>query len=134
MSAGTAAAGKAAIAVSTVIPAAMMATMMATACASSAPPKPYYQTRTYQASAHAKPAIVECLIGKHVIPRSDVSASWFGNGRVASNAAFAGWLLEHGRNRYAGKTLDAWIGQAQRVWPSSYCGPSPAPAAPAGSQ
>lgn len=105
---------------------------MAAACGSPAPPKPYYQTRTYQAYAYAQPAIVQCLITKHVIPQSDVSPSWFQNGAVVSNAAFAGWVLTHGYQSYGGTTLDAWIDRARRSWPSAYCGPSPAPAAPAG--
>lgn len=105
------------------------AAMLAAACASPAPPKPYYQTRTYQAYARAQPAIVGCLIAKHVIPQRDVSGAWFRNGTVNSNAAFAGWLLSHGQKRYGGQALDAWIDQARRDWPSSYCGPSPEPAA-----
>ena len=121
---GAISAGKFA-ALSSVIP----AVMLAAACASSAPPKPYYQTRTYQAYAQAQPAIVQCLIAKHVIPQSDVSGSWFRSGTVTPNAAFAGWLLSHGRKSYGGQALDAWIGQARRAWPSGYCGPSPAPSA-----
>lgn len=105
------------------------AAMLAAACSSPSPPKPYYQTRTYQAYARAQPAIVGCLIAKHVIPQRDVSGAWFRNGTVDSNAAFAGWLLSHGQKRYGGQALDAWIDQARRDWPSSYCGPSPGPAA-----
>ena len=107
---------------------------LAAACASPAPPKPYYSTRTYQANAYAQVAIVQCLIGKHVIPQSDVSGqSWYSNGTVQSNADFASWFTAHGMQVYGGKKLVDWVDQARHGWPTSYCGPSPAPTASAGS-
>lgn len=73
-------------------------------------------------------AMVQCLINKGLVPSRDVQGqSWFKDGKVLPKAEFGTWVQTYSSNKYGDKTLDDWLNQAQKDWPSSYCGPSPAP-------
>lgn len=71
--------------------------------------------------------VITCLIDKGIITKRELKkAKWYNNGHAnTTNPSFEGWFVVRENKQYDGKSLEAWVDDAQQSWPKEMCGPRP---------
>jgi hypothetical protein len=99
---------------------------------SSSPPRPRHLT-----SQQAAAMLVQCFVGKHLIPASELAAgttslprsdssTWLHDGKVSGNLRFGDWYSIAGSAiTVGGKTIGDWVTAvtaSRKAWPADICG------------